>query len=276
MRVIPVIDLMGGQVVRGVAGRREEYRPIQSQIAADARPATVARALVERFGFTRVYVADLDAITRGKPDPNSWLEIANAGLKLWLDAGVANVRIAREVAAPLLKAKADFECIVGMESLESLDELPSIAKACGAMVSLDLKAGVPQTPIESLSRAKPIDISRILRQYPIGGLVILDVADVGLNTGTSTIDLCRQIAAECGHQLELLGGGGVRGFEDLRLLADAGSSGALVASALHDGRLTREDVERCQRLPRRRGRSLADVGSQAEPGSQKCAPNTST
>ena len=33
MEVIPVIDLLGGQVVRGVAGRRDEYRPIVSQIA---------------------------------------------------------------------------------------------------------------------------------------------------------------------------------------------------------------------------------------------------
>src|SRR6187431_505841 len=88
MRVIPVIDLMYGQVVRGVAGRRSEYRPIQSQIAADARPATVARAFVERFGFETVYVADLDAIGGGAPDLISLEMIARAGLNLWVDAGV--------------------------------------------------------------------------------------------------------------------------------------------------------------------------------------------
>ena len=37
MRIIGVIDLMRGQVVGGVAGRRETYRPIQSQICATQR-----------------------------------------------------------------------------------------------------------------------------------------------------------------------------------------------------------------------------------------------
>ena len=85
MRVIPVIDLMHGQVVRGVAGRRSEYRPMVSRIAADARPATVARALVEQFGFDTAYVADLDAILGGQPNIQSLADIQIAGLNVWLD-----------------------------------------------------------------------------------------------------------------------------------------------------------------------------------------------
>jgi phosphoribosylformimino-5-aminoimidazole carboxamide ribotide isomerase len=274
MRVIPVIDLLGGQVVRGIAGRRDEYRPIASQIAADARPATVARALVEHFGFTNVYVADLDAIIHGKPDARSWLEISATGLKLWVDAGVTNAQVGRAMIAPLLHAKVDFELIVGLESLTSLDALLRLAKLALPIVSLDLKGGVLQTPIETLKNAKPIDVSRILREYPIGGLIVLDLADVGMNAGSSTIDLCRQISAECGHSFELISGGGVRGFDDLQALADAGCSGALVASALHDGRLSREVVQRCKQMEKRRGRSLGDVGSQAEPGSQNLRPPT--
>jgi len=40
----------------------------------------------------------------------------------------------------------------------------------------------------------------------------------------------------------LLAGGGVRDPGDLRELAQLGCTGALVATALHDGRLTAEDV----------------------------------
>ena len=60
-RIIPVIDLKGGQVVRGVAGRRGEYRAVQSRMVQDARPKTVARAFATQFGFRQGYVADLDA-----------------------------------------------------------------------------------------------------------------------------------------------------------------------------------------------------------------------
>ena len=264
MRVIPVIDLLGGQVVRGIAGRRDEYRPIVSQIAADARPVTVARALVEQFGFDTVYVADLDAILHARPDVPAWSAIAGTGLKLWLDAGICDHQTARQVVTQLMKAKIQFELIVGLESLTSLDALLPIGELVAPMVSLDLKAGVPQTQIDRLQRANPIDIARILRQAPIDGLIVLDVADVGMNAGASTIDLCRQISAEYGGKL--ISGGGVRGFEDLQSLADAGCSGALVASALHDGRLTRADVQRAKKLVHSRGRSLGEGGSQAEPG----------
>src|SRR5688572_18574193 len=88
MRVIPVIDLMNGQVVRGIGGKRSEYQPIKSQIATDAQPATVARAFVEHFGFDTAYVADLDAIQGRPPNLIAWKEIHAAGLKLWLDAGI--------------------------------------------------------------------------------------------------------------------------------------------------------------------------------------------
>ena len=90
MQIIPVIDLLGGQVVRGIGGRRSEYGPIESQLARGSDPGTIAAAVVEQFGATTCYVADLDAIERAKFDVTSWQHIAQAGLKLWLDAGMGN------------------------------------------------------------------------------------------------------------------------------------------------------------------------------------------
>jgi phosphoribosylformimino-5-aminoimidazole carboxamide ribotide isomerase len=42
--------------------------------------------------------------------------------------------------------------------------------------------------------------------------------------------------------VELVAGGGVRGREDLEQLAEVGVDGALVATALHTGALTRSDL----------------------------------
>ena len=75
MQIIPVIDLLGGQVVRGIGGRRSEYRPIESQLVAGSDPGAIATAFVEHFGATTCYVADLDAIERGKCDIASWKAI---------------------------------------------------------------------------------------------------------------------------------------------------------------------------------------------------------
>jgi phosphoribosylformimino-5-aminoimidazole carboxamide ribotide isomerase len=62
MRLIPVLDLKRGVVVRGVGGRRDEYRPVESVVSRSADPVDVACGLRERFGFREFYIADLDAI----------------------------------------------------------------------------------------------------------------------------------------------------------------------------------------------------------------------
>ena len=49
MRRLSIIDLQGGRVVRGVAGRRDQYRPIVSQLVSSSSPGQLARALILTF-----------------------------------------------------------------------------------------------------------------------------------------------------------------------------------------------------------------------------------
>src|SRR5688572_20179475 len=137
---------MGGQVVRGVAGRRSEYRPVQSKIARSASPHDVATALARQFRFQTAYVADLDAIVGGEPDWHSYETIAAAGLNLWLDAGLGDVPRARRLLE-FFDARGGLErLVIGLESLANPRALTDLIGACGAermVFSLDLKAGVP-------------------------------------------------------------------------------------------------------------------------------------
>jgi len=252
MQVIPVIDLLGGQVVRGIAGRREDYRPIVSQIAADARPATVARALVERFGFETAYVADLDAIIHGQQDTGNWKEIAASGLRPWIDAGVGTTGAAADCRQHLLRLNIDATLIVGLESLVAPVFVYDLCRSLGPQglaFSLDLKQGQslthPGWRTQSDRAKAPLEIARMMVKMGIRQLIVLDLADVGTGCGPSTLPLCRAIRAEFAD-LKLVAGGGVRGLDDLKALADAGCDAALVASALHDGRLTPDDVERAK------------------------------
>jgi phosphoribosylformimino-5-aminoimidazole carboxamide ribotide isomerase len=251
MRVIPVIDLMNGQVVRGVAGRRSEYRPIESRIAADAQAATVARAFVEWFGFDAVYVADLDSIVDGQPDVQAWEVIRGAGLKLWLDAGMGSKQLSSALRRRGSSLPMDETVILGSESLRDtsivIDSLPFVGPS-RIVFSLDLHDGKPLTSVETWKSAHPLHIVRWVIGAGIQKLLILDLADVGVGGGTTTLDLCREIRREF-PSIELVAGGGVRGIEDLKALASAGCDAALVASALHDGRLTPEDVRQVENLP---------------------------
>jgi phosphoribosylformimino-5-aminoimidazole carboxamide ribotide isomerase len=68
-------------------------------------------------------------------------------------------------------------------------------------------------------------------------MIVLDIGRVGSNEGPGTEVTCKLIRGAL-PDVELLTGGGVRGWDDVRQLEDAGADAVLVASALHDGILT--------------------------------------
>jgi phosphoribosylformimino-5-aminoimidazole carboxamide ribotide isomerase len=244
MLIIPVIDLMGGQVVRGIAGRRSEYRPIESRLASESRPAIIARALVDQFGFSTAYVADLDAIGGRKADWESLAAIASAGMELWIDAGIATPPIYTLVHQRLQSYDIQFRLVVALESLvDPADERWDSVPAGPPLFSLDLKAGTPIHRIAAWREKSPAEIARRIHARGWSDMIVLDLADVGTGGGTRTLELCTQLNREL-EPLRLIAGGGVRGTGDLAALQNAGCHAALVASALHDGRLTSEDVAR--------------------------------
>lgn len=236
MHILPVLDLLQGVVVRGIAGRRSEYRPIVSRLTASCQPLDVARAFRDNFGLETLYLADLDALGGGPPAWETYRQLIAAGFRLWVDAGVAEPAQAEELAA----AGVDT-VILGLESLTGPEVLAAVTQCLRPdrlAFSLDLKDG---QPLGAPAAWGPADARTIARQVVAAGinrLIVLDLARVGLGAGTGTEALCAQLAADFAD-LAILAGGGVRGLEDLLRLRQLGLAGALVASALHDGRLTR-------------------------------------
>jgi phosphoribosylformimino-5-aminoimidazole carboxamide ribotide isomerase len=248
MQVIPVIDLKAGVVVRGIAGRREEYRPLlSSQLCSTAFPGDVARGFVRAFGFRTAYVADLDAISGAEPDWAAYEAIHAAGLSLWIDAGVGARERALQIAGVIQNARYGVDQIVlGLESLQDPSLLPDMLRLFGparVIFSLDLHAGKPLTSIPQWLARSPREIAAEVIAAGVEAVLVLDLAAVGVKAGPAmhTLELARWLRRE--HpQCRLIGGGGARNAADLEQLGDAGFSAALVASALHDGRLTADEL----------------------------------
>jgi phosphoribosylformimino-5-aminoimidazole carboxamide ribotide isomerase len=238
MRVLPVIDLMGEQVVRGVAGRRREYRPIVSRLCRSSHPLDVARAFRTNFGLSDLYLADLDAIAGAAPAFSAYADLRRDGFRLWIDAGVREIERVRGLAAV-----GTEQIIVGLETAG-----PAVlAQACREFAerivfSLDLKEGAPLGDSAAWATADAERIAEKAVEMGVRRLIVLDLAKVGVAAGTGTDALCVRLTAAHRH-LEVIAGGGVRGPEDLRRLRKCGVGTVLVASALHDGRLTRNDWE---------------------------------
>ncbi len=239
------MDLMRAQVVRGVGGRRDEYRPIQSVLCDDARPPTVAQALAN-LGFRHAYLADLDAIQQKgvgslfSPAWSIYEEVLRTGLDLWIDAGLKNADEARELAAFEIDGRRIAGIVAGLESLADPDSLAKMCEAVGSarlVFSLDMKLSVPLVGSPAWHGLSAEQIAAIALRAGVRRMIVLDLAQVGMGRGVGTEPLCR--ALRClAPDLQIIAGGGVRGPADLDSLARAGCDAALVASALHDGRLS--------------------------------------
>lgn len=237
MRVIPVLDILRGQVVRGIAGRREDYRPIQSRIVDSSDPLDVARAFRTHWGLSELYIADLDAIAGSAPKYELYEQLSSDGFRLWVDFGIR----AWPAAVP---SESCERLLVGTETLERLDDLESMLDSLcrdRVVVSIDLKNGRLLSPCSELRDLPPLEAVRQLHESGATSFLFLDLARVGMSEGVGTLSLvdeCRAI----GVQGEVYVGGGVRDGRDLALLHARGVDGVLVASALHDGRLSADDI----------------------------------
>lgn len=240
MKIIPVIDLLGGQVVRGVAGRRAEYQPVRSRLVEGSDPAAVAGAFFA-IGFRSVYVADLDAIGGGPADVESYRRIRACGLELLIDGGFSRP----EPITQLLEAGSEFGAIVGLETLANPAALRSIAQCAPTSritFSLDLVRGEPKTLGEDWQGMPAVEIGELAYECGFRDLIVLDIAQVGTGQGVATAELCRRLRESLGDDVRLISGGGVRGAADLERLAECGCDAALVASALHDGSFAAEQL----------------------------------
>lgn len=240
MRIIPVLDLLGSEVVRGVAGRREEYRPVQSRLVEGSDALLVARAIRTEFGLSQLYVADLDAILHQRPNHSILHALCADRFSLLVDAGL---RLCEE-AGPIFDTGVD-QVVAGLETLESPKELAGLISRYGTsriLFSLDLRDGQTLSKGSAWPGSDPFDIARSALDAGCTQLIVLDIARVGTGGGVSTLDLCDKIRYSF-PAVSLITGGGVRGVDDLRSLQRAGVDGVLTASALHDGSITRADLD---------------------------------
>ena len=252
MKVIPVIDLKDGQVVRGIGGQRAEYRAVQSQLVTSASAGPVAKALCSVVQHQHLYIADLDAIAGAAPDWNAYDQVMTSGAEIFIDTGVATPDEAKALIEFADRQSARASIVVALESSFSPDDLADIFARIGvgrAIFSLDLKHGLALTSAVAWKGNSVLDIAACATEIGFERMIVLDIAAVGIDQGPQVLDLCRAIRA-ADPNLELISGGGVRSVDDLRSFHEAGCDGILVASALHDGKLTRSDLQNCDVLSR--------------------------
>ena len=238
MRIIGVIDILGGRAVHARAGDRSMYAPIGNAKGTriDGDVETLARVYVDLLGVKELYVADLDAIRGGIRAMNrrSIERVTTLGVPVWLDAGVSTGVDARRVIAA-----GASTAIIGLETLSSFEALTEICETVGGhrvAFSLDLRSGIPIAMPNVVSpSATPESLAQRGVECGVGSVIVLDLARVGLAAGVDVALMSRARAAV--PDVALFAGGGIRSCQDLEELGAAGVDGALIATALLDGSL---------------------------------------
>jgi phosphoribosylformimino-5-aminoimidazole carboxamide ribotide isomerase len=242
LQVIPVLDVKAGRAVHAVGGQRDHYGPVRSVLHESSDPVELARAYREHLGLTSLYLADLDAIDGATPGLALYRRLLDMGTDLWLDAGLRD----QTTLAPLLSLEIST-IIAGLETLRSPAALAAIVERAGPeriVFSLDLVDGQPVcSPHAGSWPVDPLTICRDVRELGVRRVILLDLARVGRGAGIGTSPLIESLAAEC-QDVEITVGGGVSSVADLAALNSPRVSAVLIASALHDGRITAGDLQR--------------------------------
>lgn len=224
MILVPVIDLKSGTVVHAAGGKRADYRPVRSRLCPGSAPIEVIEAFLRLHPFETVYVADLDAIEGEGNNRAVLAEIRKRfpKIELWVDEGLATLAEFESWSALRLGRP-----VAGSESLKNASEWHKILERMqgDVVLSLDFRG------------------SKFLGPAPLAGnaalwpkrVVVMSLARVGGGLGPDYLRLAAILKRAQPH--DVFAAGGVRNAADLRRLAELGVAGALLASALHNGRL---------------------------------------
>ncbi len=225
-QLIPVIDMLGGQVVRGVGGNRAAYRPIVSALCQSSDPAVVGRVLCAHCAVAQLYVADLDALMGGEVQIEALRALLQAVpevQELWLDGGFADAAAAATVVRALGELAPRVRPVFASETLRSREALAEcFAQHPQAVLSLDRRGS------ERLDPAGCWDAPELWPQR----VIVMTLERVGSGRGPDLQTLA-DVQARA-PAAKLVGAGGLRSEADLAAAQAAGASAWLVASALHD------------------------------------------
>ena len=243
MRVIPAIDLKGGQCVRLFQGDFEQVTVYSDD------PVAVAGQYAE-LGTSDLHIVDLDGARSGNQDNRDIIarmagatdfEIQLGGgirdtetLETWFDSGVSR-------------------CVIGSLSITEPDVVKSWLVRYGGdrlVLALDVIIGddaVPLVTTHGWTSSSTSTVFECIEDFSSAGLrhvLCTDVSRDGAMSGPN-LDLYRQILRRF-DDLQLQASGGVRNIDDLSQLRAEGLPAAITGRALLDGKITAAEVRSFQ------------------------------
>lgn len=225
MNIIPVIDLLDGQVVHAKHGNRKNYQPIRSVLCGSSAPDEIVNSLMRLYPFTHLYIADINAIqgTGHHLEAIQNIRQQHPQIEIWLDAGINQATIADNWSV------LGVVPVIGSESIVNINDYHAICQP-----DRDYLLSLDWLDNRLIGPAELFEDTEDWPEY----IIAMTLNKVGSGSGPD-IPRLKQLQAK--HQ-NVYAAGGIRDIEDLKSLAELGIAGVLVATALHTGMLSNKEI----------------------------------
>ena len=231
MKIFPAVDILGGQCVQLVQGRKESSKKYGS-------PLTCASGWVEK-GADCLHIINLDGAF-GNAGANAEIIreiIDETGVFIQLGGGIRST----EDASGWLKTGVD-RVILGTMAVKEPETLRTLADEWGSeriCAGVDAKNGQVVVKGWEESAGDYISWAEKFEELGAGSLLYTNVDVEGLEKGISSKPV-RDLIAKT--KIPVVASGGVTSPYDVRELYEMGAGGVVLGSALYSGKINFKDA----------------------------------
>ena len=239
MRVIPAIDLMGGQVVRLLRGN-----PADKTVYSDD-PLAVARRW-EDDGADMLHIVDLDAAIGGGGGGAGNLPIVRDLCRLArVPVEIAGGLRTEDAVSSMLDSAPESRVVVGTLAFAERAALRRLLERYGPhriVVSADHSGG--SIVVDGWQRDTGVPLLDGVASLVRDGareFLLTDVGRDGAMTGPD-LDWLRRACAV--PRASVIASGGISSADDVGLVRRAGAAGVVLGRALYEGRVSVQEAKR--------------------------------
>jgi phosphoribosylformimino-5-aminoimidazole carboxamide ribotide isomerase len=227
MILYPAIDIRGGRCVRLIEG------DFDRETAYDSDPATAARRWVEA-GAEWLHVVDLDGAVEGRPVNREAVGRIRASVDVSIQLGGGLRRLTDLEEA--FDAGVD-RVILGTVALRDPELVNSAVARWGDRIAVALDARDGRLATDGWlgqTDTRAVEVALRLAERPVRHFVYTDIRRDGTLSGPNLQALGELIEKV---DADIIASGGIASLEDIKAVAGAGASGAIIGRALYDGRV---------------------------------------
>jgi len=243
MRLIPAIDLLGGNCVRLVEGK------FNTSTLYSKKPLEVAKSF-EDAGLQYLHLVDLDAARDEKIKNFRTLERIVSKTSLTVDYG-GGLRNAESVAMALEYGAK--QVTIGSLAVQDIDQFKQFLVKFGEETlifgaDIYFENNIPELAISGWQKKSGVSLFEILSIYENTGLRYVTCTDIQKDgkLGGPSFSLYKNLINTYPNY-SVISSGGVTTIEDLRTLHQIGCEGVILGKTLYEGRLTLQQLSMFQK-----------------------------